>query len=316
MKILITGGAGYIGSVTNAFLSEKGYETIIFDNMSRGNRDFVKGTELFIGDLIDRQQIARVFQKNDIDCVMHMASFAYVGESMENPGMYFANNVTGGINLLNAMNEYGVKKIVFSSSCSVYGTPERLPVNETTPIRPESVYAETKAILENIIMWYERQHGFEATILRYFNAAGASIKHGIGKNDGRIIPNAIKAALSGKEMKIFGNDYPTMDGTCVRDYVHVEDIANAHLLSLDRNGVYNIGYGKGISNMEIITLVEKITGRKIDAVFEGRRQGDPPEIYTENAKAVAELKWRPEHDINTIIQTAFQWMSEKPEARI
>lgn len=306
MAILITGGAGYIGSVTNIAMKENGVETIIFDNFSRGSRNRVDGARTIEGDLMNKSHIDGVFRKNDIDAVIHLAAFAHVGESMKFPGMYFRNNVMGGMNLLESMKESGVKKIIFSSSCAIYGTPSKLPVTEEALIKPESVYAETKAMTENMVLWYEKQHDFDCTILRYFNVAGAS--RGIGEASGRMVSNAISSAINGSPLPIYGNDYPTRDGTCIRDYIHVEDVAQAHLLSLGKTGIYNLGYGNGVSNMEIVKAVEETTGKRINVKIEPRRPGDPPEIFASGAKARKDLGWKPVHDIQTIVKTSAEWM--------
>ena len=307
MALLITGGAGYIGSVTNAVLREKGFDTIIFDNFSSG-RAPPKGANVVKGDITNKSQIDDAIGKGDIDAVMHMAALAHVGDSMKRPGDYFMNNVSGTANLLGSMDDFGIKKIIFSSSCAVYGTPERMPVTEETPVRPESVYAETKAMAEKMLLWYEKQRGFECTVLRYFNVAGAS--HSTGEMSGRLVSNALGAALGGHMLDIYGNDYPTKDGTCIRDYVHVEDVAQAHVLSLNKTGTYNIGYGNGVSNMEMVRIVEDVTGKGIHLRISPRRSGDPAEIFADGTKARRELGWKPRHDIRSIVESAAEWMQE------
>lgn len=324
MKILITGGAGYIGSITNKLLREKGFETIVFDNLSCGHKEAVGNTKLIVGDLTDEKAIEQVFSDGTIDAVVHFAAKALAPESMKIPDIYYKNNLIGGINLLEAMRKHGCRTIVFSSSCAVYGTPVSLPVSENAPIHPESVYASSKRMFEEILDWYEVLYDIRSIKLRYFNASGATLDGSLGENhdpETHIIPIALDAA-SGKrsEFELYGDDYDTPDGTCIRDYIHVVDLAQAHVKALDylakthTSEAFNLGVGRGYSNREVITAVEKITGKKLNVIVSPRRPGDPAQIYADNTKARNILGWEPKYsDLETIVETAWKWHTKRQE---
>ncbi|MCL4360147.1 UDP-glucose 4-epimerase GalE [Patescibacteria group bacterium] len=322
MNILVTGGAGYIGAITNRLLAENGHRATVFDNLSTGHAQAVGEAELIRGDLTHPDEINAVFGSHQIDAVVHFAALALAPESMEKPYEYYRNNIAGGINLLEAMRKAGCKTLVFSSSCAVYGTPETLPVAEDAPIHPESVYASTKRTFEEILVWYDRIYGVRSVSLRYFNAAGAALDGSLGEDhspETHIIPVAL-AVAQGKlaEFPLYGNDYPTPDGTCIRDYIHVVDLAEAHIKAIDymqkqhRSDVFNLGVGHGYSNNEILSTAEKITGKKLAKKYVARRPGDPAMIYADNLKARTILGWQPVHsDLETIIGSAWQWENIK-----
>lgn len=317
-NILVTGGAGYIGSHTVMALLEQGYNTITFDNLSEGHRESVTGGEFFKGDLSDPEALREVFSTHSIDGVVHFASKCYVGESMENPQKYYYENVVNGLNLLKIMMEYGVKNIIFSSSAATYGNPHHIPITEEHPASPINTYGETKLIIEKILRDYDRAYGLKYISLRYFNAAGADPKGRIGENhepETHLIPLVLDAAMGIREnIQIFGTDYDTEDGTCVRDYIHILDLAEAHILGLKKlfsggkSGVYNLGTGNGNSVREIIEVAERVTGKKIPVKETPRRPGDPPALIASSKKAKKELGWKPAYeDINLIIETAWKW---------
>lgn len=322
MKILITGGAGYIGSITNRLLQESGFETVVFDNLSEGHKDAVDLGRLIEGDLTDKSIIEKVFREEHFDAVLHFAAKAIPSESMENPYEYFYNNLAGGLNLLEAMRIGNCKSIVFSSSCSVYGYPQRLPVAESEELKPVSVYGETKAMFESTLSWYEKIYGIHFIALRYFNAAGSIGNGRFGedhKKETHIIPIAIKAALEGGLFKLYGEDYDTPDGTCIRDYIHVTDLANAHVLALknllkdQKSEIYNLGSGKPSSNRKVINMIKKVTGKSLKVKIDERRKGDPTIIYADSAKIKSELGWRPKYsDLENIISTAYKWHKNHP----
>ena len=294
MKILVTGGAGYIGSVCAELLLDEGHSVAIFDNLSEGHRRAIDSRAEFVeGDLQDRQSIEKALSKQKPDAVMHFAANALVGESMLNPSKYFRNNVANGLNLLDAMARAGVQKMIFSSTCAIFGPPDRLPIDETTPLRPINPYGESKLAFEKILRWYGDIHGLKFVSLRYFNAAGASAKFGEDHRvETHLIPNVLKVALGEKpHVEIFGTDYETPDGTCIRDYIHIIDLARAHILALDsaKSDFYNLGTGGGSSVCEVIDCCRKITGRKIDIVEKPRRPGDPPRLVASSKKIKAGL---------------------------
>lgn len=318
MKILVTGGAGYIGSITNQILRASGHDTVVFDNLVNGHKEAVGDTLLVVGDLTKKADIEAVFKAHTFDAVVHFAALALAGESMERPYDYYINNVLGGLNLLEAMRTHGCTSFVFSSSCSVYGTPQTLPVSENAPIHPESVYAATKRMVEEYLDWFQKIYGISYVSLRYFNAAGASIDGRLGENhpfETHIIPIALDVAYGRRPLfEIYGNDYKTPDGTCIRDYIHVVDLADAHVRALSYlhnnkpSVALNLGVGKGYSNNQIIEAVEKVTGKKINKTYKERRSGDPASIYADNKKAKSLLGWEPKcSDIETIIASANQW---------
>ena len=319
MKILVVGGAGYIGSVCAELLLDEGHNVGIFDNLTEGHRSAVDSRAKFIeGDLQDRQHVLSILSELRPDAVMHFAASALVGESMQNPSKYFRNNVAHGLNLLDAMVEARVPQIVFSSTCAIFGPPERVPIDETLPTRPINPYGESKLAFEKILGWYDQIHGLKFVSLRYFNAAGASEKFGEDHRiETHLIPNVLKVALGQKQVvEIFGTDYETPDGTCIRDYIHVVDLARAHLLALDatKSEFYNLGTGGGASVREVIDTARKITGGKIDVVEKPRRPGDPPRLIASSEKIKRELGWEPKfQSLDAIIESAWKWRQKFPE---
>jgi UDP-glucose 4-epimerase len=318
MKILVVGGAGYIGSVCAELLLDQGHGVTIFDNLSEGHRRALDPRAEFVeGDLVDRQSIEKTLAKQQPDAVMHFAANALVGESMQNPSKYFRNNIANGLNLLDAMISAGVAKIIFSSTCAIFGPPERVPIDETMPPRPINPYGESKLAFEKILRWYGEIHGLKFVSLRYFNAAGASAKFGEDHRvETHLIPNVLKVALGQKpNVEIFGTDYETPDGTCIRDYIHIVDLARAHILALNatRSDLYNLGTGGGASVRDVIDSCRKITGRNIDIVEKPRRPGDPPRLIASSEKIKRELGWQPQfQSLDAIIESAWKWHQKFP----
>jgi UDP-glucose 4-epimerase len=316
--ILVTGGAGYIGSICVEQLLDQGYKVAVFDNLSEGHRKAVDPrAEFFQGNLKDRTVIRHAIGEVKPDAIMHFAANALVGESMENPSKYFRNNVTNGINLLDMAVENDVKKFVFSSTCATFGIPERVPLDETLPQNPINPYGESKLLFEKILRWYHECHGLSYVALRYFNAAGASEKFGEDHRvETHLIPNVLKVALGQREsVDILGTDYPTSDGTCIRDYIHVLDLAQAHILALksEKSERYNLGTGGGTSVKEVIAACREITGKDIKAVEKPRRPGDPPRLVAASDKIKAGLGWEPKfQDIRTIVESAWRWHVKNP----
>ena len=317
-NILVTGGAGYIGSHTCKALASAGYTPVTFDNLVYGHKWSVKWGPLIEGDLADRTLIREVLREYNIEAVIHFAAYAYVGESMLEPGKYFRNNVINTINLLDAMVEHGVGQIVFSSTCATYGTPEHVPIDEQHPQHPVNPYGETKLIIERALHWYSLAHNIRAAALRYFNAAGADPEAGIGEDhdpETHLIPLVIETALGRRShVEIFGTDYPTPDGSAVRDYIHVTDLATAHVQALERlksgseNLFLNLGTGTGYSVKEVIAMVEQVSGRTVTANTAPRRPGDPAELVAANGCAGEILGWEPQHSgLQNIIETALRW---------
>ncbi|OGG10123.1 UDP-glucose 4-epimerase GalE [Candidatus Gottesmanbacteria bacterium RBG_16_43_7] len=323
MNILITGGAGYIGSITNNLLQQSGHHTVVFDNLQNGCRSAIGKTDFIWGDLKNKSDIENAFQMYRYDAVIHFAALALARESMEQPYRYYENNILGGINLLEFMNRYHCRNIVFSSTCAVYGYPNKLPVTENESYKPVSVYGSSKRMFEEIIEWYTKIHKINAAILRYFNAAGALPDGSLGEDhrpESHIIPILIKTALSGGQFNLFGADYQTPDGTCVRDYIHVLDLARAHLEALgylmekNMSVTVNLGIGHGYSNLEVLRTTEKVTGKKIPYKVVARRRGDPDSIYADNTKAKQILNWKPEFKtLESIIKTAYIWHKNHPK---
>jgi UDP-glucose 4-epimerase len=324
MKLLITGGAGYIGSVTNKYLRENGIDTMVFDNLSTGHRQAIGDTPLVIGDLKNRQSIVDLFQREKFDGVIHFAALALAGESMEKPALYYENNILGGLNLLEAMRMSGCQNIVFSSTCAVYGFPQSLPVTEKESYKPVSVYGSSKRMFEEILDWYERIYGINYASLRYFNAAGAMLNGSIGEfhpTETHIIPIAIDVACGKRPVfTVYGNDYQTTDGTCIRDYIHVLDLASAHLkaithlIDLHKSLTVNLGVGRGYSNLEILQAIETISKKTIKREFGVRRPGDPDSIFADSRLAAEILDWKPKYsDIDTIVESAWKWHTAHPE---
>jgi len=316
MNILVTGGAGYIGSVCVAQLLDAGHAVTVVDNLSRGHRAAVdERARLVEGDVGDAEVLARALR--GAEAVVHFAAHAFVGESMVHPGLYFENNLARGIRLLQAATEANVRRFVFSSTCSVYGHPERLPLDETTPTRPINPYGASKRMMEEVLQWFHTIHGLPYVAFRYFNAAGATARHGQAlHSESRLIPNVLKVARGDlPHVEVFGSDYPTPDGTCIRDYIHVSDIARAHALALetDVTGVFNLGTGRGHSVREVLEVCEKVTGRALARREHSRRPGDPAELVATADKAARELSWRPRiSDLEDIVRSAWQWHQAHP----
>ena len=318
MKILVVGGAGYIGSICTELLLDEGHEAAVFDNLGEGHRSAVDSRARFIkGDLAEREKIQATLSSTRPDAVMHFAASALVGESMSDPSKYFRNNISNGLNLLDAMVAARVQRIVFSSTCAIFGMPERLPIDETAPARPINPYGESKLAFEKILPWYDQIYGLKFVSLRYFNAAGATGKFGEDHRlETHLVPNVLKVALGQKpRVEIYGTDYETPDGTCIRDYIHIVDLARAHILALGaaKSEFYNLGTGGGSSVREVIAACRKITGRKVDTVERPRRAGDPPRLIASSEKIEKELCWRPEfQSLDTIIESAWKWHQKFP----
>lgn len=316
--IFVTGGAGYIGSICVEQLLNEGYEVAVFDNLTEGHRKAVDPrAEFFQGNLADRTVLRHAMGEVKPDAVMHFAANALVGESMQNPSKYFRNNVANGINLLDVAVECGVKKFVFSSTCATFGIPDRVPIDETLPQSPINPYGESKLLFEKILPWYDQIHGLKFVALRYFNAAGATEKFGEDHRvETHLIPNILKVALGQKEsVDIFGTDYPTPDGSCIRDYIHVVDLAQAHILALKakESNFFNLGTGGGTSVKEVIAACREITGKEIPANEKPRRAGDPPRLIAGSDKVRATLGWQPKYqDIRTIVESAWAWHVKNP----
>ena len=318
MKVFVTGGAGYIGSICVEQLLDAGHDVVVFDNLSEGHRSAVDERAMFIeGCLSDRETILNAVGSNQPEAIMHFAANALVGESMTNPSKYFRNNVANGINLLEAAAEGGVRKFVFSSTCATFGVPETIPMTEALPQNPINPYGESKLIFEKLLRWYQELHELEFVALRYFNAAGASEKFGEHHRiETHLIPNVLKVALGQtKECKIFGTDYPTPDGTCVRDYIHIIDLAQAHMLAMEpgKNGFYNLGNGEGYSVRQVIETCERVSGKPILAIEEKRRPGDPQRLVAGAQKAIDELGWKPQFaSLDQIVESAWRWHQANP----
>lgn len=319
--ILVMGGAGYIGSHTVRHLLDKGYEVLVADNLIYGHKEAVDKRAKFVyADLLNPYSLDELFKNNKVDAVIHFAAFAYVGESVNNPEKYYYNNVIGTINLLHTMLKHNVKNIVFSSTCATYGEPKYTPIDEMHPQNPINPYGRTKLMIEQIFADYERAYGLRHIALRYFNAAGCSADGKIGEShnpETHIIPLVLQAIKGEREnIKIFGSDYDTPDGTCIRDYIHVEDLAQAHRLAVEKleaySGCINLGTGVGTSVKEIIAAAEAVSGKKCPTEYAARRAGDPARLYADNTKAKAILGWQPKYlDIKDIIKTAWNWELNK-----
>lgn len=321
-NILVTGGAGYIGSHTCKELARRGFNPIVFDNMSRGTRSAVKWGPLIVGDLLKRHQLQQAFDAFDIHGVVHFAALAYVGESVAEPARYFRNNVAGTLNLLDAMSEAGVTNLVFSSTCAVYGIPPSVPISEDTATKPVNPYGESKLQTEKMLPWFAKTYGLKWAALRYFNAAGADPEGEIGENhdpETHLIPLAIQAALgTGPALRILGTDYPTPDGTAIRDYIHVSDLADAHVRALGyvrqggEAGAFNLGTGRGFSVREIADAIARATDSEVPLVESPRREGDPPILIADTRRANSVLGWHPQHSgLDTIARTALAWERSK-----
>ena len=319
MRIFLTGGAGYIGSVCSELLLNEGHEVAIFDNLTEGHRRAVDSRAKFIrGDLADRLQIEAALSSTRPDAVMHFAAYALVPESMRDPSKYFRNNIANGLNLLDAVVATGVQRIIFSSTCAIFGPPERVPIDETAHPRPVSPYGESKLAFEKILRWYHEIHALKFVSLRYFNAAGATENLGEDhRPETHLIPNVLKVALGqSPNVEIYGTDYETPDGTCIRDYIHIVDLTRAHILALGAaaSGFYNLGTGGGSSVREVIAACRKITGRKIETIEKPRRPGDPPRLIASSEKIKKELGWQPQfQSLDAIVESAWKWHLKFPD---
>ncbi|MBU5484791.1 UDP-glucose 4-epimerase GalE [Clostridium sp. MSJ-11] len=324
MAVLVCGGAGYIGSHMVAALIEKGEEVVVLDNFQKGHKKAVLGGRVYEGDIRDKVILNKIFSENSIDSVIDFAADSLVGESVLEPLKYFNNNISGTINLLEVMKDYGVKHIVFSSTAATYGEPKNIPIKEEDDTIPTNPYGESKLAVEKILKWCDKAYGIKYTALRYFNAAGAHINGKIGEDhrpETHLIPIILQVALGKREaITIFGEDYPTKDGTCIRDYIHVMDLAKAHSLALDRlrkggdSRIYNLGNGQGFSVKEVIEVARKVTGEPIKAEIAERRKGDPAVLVASSKKIIDELGWIPEfNSIETIINTAWNWYKNHPD---
>jgi UDP-glucose 4-epimerase len=320
MAVLVTGGAGYIGSHTVKLLIQNNINVVVLDNLSRGHIEAVpSGVPFEKVDLLDYENLFTAIKKYNIDSVIHFAAFTYVGESVDNPFIYYQNNVVGTFNLLNVMKELNIRNIVFSSTCSVYGNPEQVPISELESTKPINPYAETKLIIENLLRDYEKAYGFKFVALRYFNAAGSDPEGEIGEShdpEPHLIPLILQTALGNRpSITVFGTDYETPDGTCIRDYIHVTDLANAHYLALSYliknqiSQIINLGTGDGNSVLEVIKHAEKITGREIKINFSDRRAGDPAVLVAVNNKAKAVIGWQPVYTLDDVLSHAWKWHS-------
>ena len=316
--VLVTGGAGYIGSHACKALAGAGFQPVVFDNLSRGHREAVRWGPLVEGDLADRQRLCAALIEHKVEAVMHFAAYAYVGESVTDPALYYRNNLGGTLSLLEAMREAGIGEIVFSSTCATYGIPDGVPIREDAPQRPVNPYGETKLAIERALHWYAAAYGLRSVSLRYFNAAGADPEGEIGEHhepETHLVPLVLQAALGQRpHIEIYGTDYPTPDGTAIRDYVHVCDLAIAHLRALERlrggggSAAVNLGTGQGHSVREVIAAAELASGRKVPARAAPRRPGDPPALVADPSLAGEILGWHPQHsDLDTIIRTSLAW---------
>jgi UDP-glucose 4-epimerase len=322
MKILVAGGAGYIGSHAVRYLRRAGHEVWVYDNLSRGHRQAVPAECLIEGELEDRGRVAEVLRDKQIEAVMHFAAFALVGESVSDPALYYRNNVVAAISLAEAMRDAGVRKIVFSSTTATYGEPEKQPINEETRQVPINPYGFTKLVFEHVLADYARAYQWGYAALRYFNAAGAAPEGDLGEDhdpESHLIPIVLQVALGQRdEIVIFGDDYATPDGTCIRDYVHVQDLADAHLRALEKlqpgEGLHlNLGTGRGQSVRQVVEACRRVTGHPIPERMGTRRPGDPPELVADASRAAEVLGWEPQYrDIESIVETAWKWHSTHP----
>lgn len=320
MHVFVVGGAGYIGAATAAELLAAGHQVTVFDNLVRGRRRAIpEGARFINGDIADPAALGAALATDRFDAAIHFASFIEAGESMRDPGAFFANNVANTVTLINALLAADVERLVFSSSAGVYGEPEVIPIPEEHPIRPVNVYGETKAMVETMLRWYGERRGLRWVALRYFNAAGATADHGEDhRPESHLIPIVLEVAAGKRDvMPVFGNDYPTRDGTCVRDYVHITDLAQAHLLGLDYSergsGAFNLGSGNGSSNLEVVEAARRATGHPVPVDMRPRRPGDPAELVASSRKAREVLGWQPRfNDINAIVASAWTWRCAHP----
>lgn len=324
MKLLVTGGAGFIGSVVVAQLVEGGHQVVVYDDLSKGNRAAVHSSaKLVVGNVGDRARLESLFQQNAFDAVLHFAAFIEAGESMQVPERYFRNNTANTLVLLETMLEQRVARFVFSSTAALYGEPEHTPIRESARLLPTNAYGESKLLVEQMLAWFHRVHGFSYASLRYFNAAGATAMLGeLHRPETHLIPLILQVACGRREnISIYGSDYPTPDGTCLRDYIHVSDLANAHLLALEALAgqqdpvrmIYNLGNGQGFSVLEVIEVARKITGHSIPALGKARRPGDPAILVASSEKIRRELGWKPKlPELHEIVGSAWEWMQRHP----
>lgn len=321
MKILITGGAGYIGSFMTKTALDKGIQVVVADSLERGYKEAVNpSAKLYVGNLLDREFVSKIFSENKFDAVIHFAGYISMGESMENPYIYFQNNVFSSLNIMEEMVKAKTDKFIFSSTAGVYGNPIKLPIPEDHPKHPENPYGESKLMVEKLMSWYQKTYGLNSVALRYFNASGASLDGKLGENhnpESHIMPNIMKAILCGESFELFGTDYNTKDGTCVRDYIHVVDLVEAHVLAIEKlmkdKGMfaYNVGTGKGYSNKEIIEAVREISGKDFQISELARRPGDADTLIGDASKIKTELGFNPKYsDLETIVKTAWEWHSK------
>jgi UDP-glucose 4-epimerase len=322
--ILVIGGAGYIGSHMVKLLLQKGEQVVILDNFSTGHRQAIVGGIVEQGDLRDQEALQRLFRRYPIECVMHFAAFIFAGESMREPAKYYENNVLGCLRLLGAMRTHGVQQIIFSSTAAVYGEPRQLPIPEEHPLQPTNTYGETKRVMEGMLHWYGQAYGIRSIALRYFNAAGADPDGELGEDhrpEEHLIPLVLFTAMGRRDaISVFGTDYDTPDGTCIRDYIHVMDLCEAHYLALQQlragasNTVYNLGNGQGYSVLEVIRTAEQVVGRPIPVCYAPRRPGDPARLIASAEKAKRELGWQPRYpDLATMIEHAYRWFLKHPD---
>ncbi|ADI15681.1 UDP-glucose 4-epimerase GalE [Truepera radiovictrix] len=322
MNVLVTGGAGYIGSVTVEALVNRGHRVVVLDNLVTGHRDAVHEAAAFVhGDIQDPEMVGFAVQEHGVEAVLHFAASSLVGESMEQPFKYFGNNSAGSLKLLETLVGHGVKRFVLSSTAALFGTPDALPIPADAPIRPESVYGESKYLIERMLAWLQRTQGLGYTTLRYFNAAGASGRFGEDhRPESHLIPIVLEVARGKRAyIPIFGDDYPTRDGTCVRDYIHVLDLAEAHVLAVEalepgEAHAYNLGNGTGFSVREVVEVCREVTGHEIPERVLPRRAGDPAALVADSSLLTQELGWRPQHaDLREIVASAWRWFQAHPE---
>lgn len=315
MKILVAGGAGYIGAITAKAMEQAGHQVLVYDHFFSHTPDKLGNTPWVKGGLMDKQALDQTFSDFRPDVVMHFAAYIQMGESVQNPRKYYDNNVLGSLSLVEAMIQHGVHKLVFASTAGVYGNPVHVPIPEDDPKEPENPYGESKLVVERLLKWYSKAYDFRSISIRFFNAAGAAFGLGEDHHDeSHIIPNILRAQSEGRPFTLFGNDYPTPDGTCVRDYIHVLDLAEAFRLSAEKlmaggeTTAYNAGTGHGYSNLEIVKMVESVSGKPVEVTYTPRRPGDANELVADSTRLQAELGWHPSHsDLESIVRDAYTW---------
>lgn len=322
MTVLVTGGAGYIGSHTVRMLRDQGRDVVVLDTLETGHDAAVLGAPLVIVDVADADRVRTIVDEHGVTSVIHFAAYKNAGESMRDPGKYFANNIAGTANLLRALEGSAVHSFVFSGSCAVYGTPAELPVSETAPLQPESPYGQSKLVGEQMLRWYGEVHGLRWISLRYFNAAGASADGKLGEEPRQslnLVPVVMTATLGLRgPVQIFGTDFPTPDGTAIRDYIHVDDLASGHLLALEHlerggsSAAVNLGTGTGSSIRQVIDSTERVSGRQVPVEYVARRAGDPAAVWADHRLASELLGWSPKHNLDEIIDSAWRWHSSRP----